>query len=109
MLAACEPRLSSCMSWPAEVSKILIRVPCGSRLVTSQGGWKQMRQQLKKITALYSLRFTYFLGCGGYSRALQVESDAAQRPFMGGDVNWGLLCVGQVHYLNMARMSARER
>lgn len=30
MLAVWEPRLSSCMSWPADVSKILIRVPCGN-------------------------------------------------------------------------------
>lgn len=28
MLAVWEPRLSSCISWPAEVSKILMRVPC---------------------------------------------------------------------------------
>lgn len=30
MLAVWEPRRSSCMSWPADVSKILMRVPCGS-------------------------------------------------------------------------------
>lgn len=28
MLAVWEPRRSSCMSWPADVSKILMRVPC---------------------------------------------------------------------------------
>lgn len=30
MFAVWEPRLSSCMSWPADVSKILMRVPCGN-------------------------------------------------------------------------------
>lgn len=50
----------------------------------------------------------YFLRRRSYSRALKVQSDAAQRPLMGGDINRRLLCVGQVHYLHMARVSPGE-
>lgn len=45
MLAVWEPRLSSWMSWPADVSKILISVPCGHTTWVSQ---QQITQQLKR-------------------------------------------------------------
>lgn len=50
----------------------------------------------------------YFFRGSGYPCALQVEGDAAQSSLVGRDVHWRLLCVGQVHYLHMARVSPRE-
>lgn len=114
MLAVWEPRLSSCMSWPADVSKILIRVPCG------HGACRQISDKSKTRGTTTVLTFNmnsfisvsrgaaYFLWRSSYPRALQIQRDAAQRSLVGRDVYWGLLCVGQVHYLHVARVSPRE-
>ena len=50
----------------------------------------------------------YFLGGGGYPVALQVECDAAEGALVGRDVHGGLLRVGQVHDLHVARVGAGE-
>lgn len=104
MLAACEPRLSSCMSWPADVSKILIRVPCNTDQPAGSDTSAEAESQQTSPQ-----HFTHFLGSCSYSCALQVESNAAQRPLMGRDVHRGLFCVCKVHYLYVAWMSARKR
>lgn len=113
MLAVWEPRRSSWMSWPADVSKIRIRVPCAS---TNQHPHTQKTPAGRQISFAHCHRcccaalcpFAHFVRGGGYSRALQVQSDAAQHSLVSQDVHWGLFCVRQVHYLHMAWVSPWE-
>lgn len=72
---------------------------------------RQQRKHWKCITTCKSflLSITHFFWRRSYPRALQVESDAAQRPLMGRYVHWRLLCVGQVHDLHVAWMSPGKR
>lgn len=104
MLAVWEPRLSSCMSCPADVSKILMRVPCANtEILIWRKHWKCI-----STCKIFLLRITHFFWRCSYPCALQVESDAAQCPLMGWYVHWRLLCVGQVHDLHVAWMSPRK-
>lgn len=122
--AQCSPVNVSCLRAP---SQLLYKLPCGcvenpyeSPLWARKHGLVASQQQLESKThkRWKSVRagdtisppphVTDFLRCSSYPRALQVESDAAQRALVGGDVDWGLLRVGQVHYLHMAWMSPGE-
>lgn len=89
MLAVWEPRRSSCMSWPADVSKILMRVPCGNTN-EKQNNYKALAEMIDLDTQKLLSRSVWLT----FSEAVAIRVPCRFRAMQHSAPSWAKMSTG---------------